>query len=108
MPREPSGKREEGGSIRDAQMAGGRKLEPAADGRAVQRRDGRNAPVTDHAEDAMPGPRMVEHLLGGTRLVLDEIEPGAEARPIAVEHEGARLFMGAPHRRFDSRRSAHR
>ena len=44
---------------------------------------------------------MVEHLLGRARLVLDEIEAGAKARPMAVKHDGARLFVSARGRALD-------
>jgi hypothetical protein len=46
---------------------------------------------------------VVKHLFGGASLMLDEIEPRAEARTVAEEDDGSGLAMGATHRVPDSR-----
>ena len=99
---------EEGRLVGHPDVAGGGQFQPAADGRAVQRRDGRHPPAADLAEHRVPGAGMQEGLLGRARPVLREVEAGAEAGAVAEEDHRPRLGLRAPDRglQFGQRRLA--
>ncbi len=87
--------REERRGIRDAQMAGARDFQPAADHRAVQHRDRRNRAAAQRGQAGVPGLRVAEHGGRVARLVLGQIEAGTECGAMAVDDDRASLGLGA-------------
>ena len=72
-----------------------RQLEPAADHRAVQRRDHRHRAELRSLERAVPHARVL-HALGRVALrELGEVEAGAEMLALAVEHHGLDVLRQA-------------
>ncbi len=89
------GQSEERGGVGDAQMAGARDFQPAADYRAVQDRNGRDWAAAQRSQAGMPGLRVAEHGFGVARLMFGQIEAGAEGGTVAVDHDRARFGLSA-------------
>ena len=82
------GQRVIGRALGDADVRRGRKLQPAADHRAVHHGDDRHAAELDLVEDAVPDARMRDAFLGREHLQLGEVEAGGEMLALGVEHHG--------------------
>jgi hypothetical protein len=78
-----------GRTLRHADVDGGRKLEPAADDRAMQHGDHRHLAELDAVERAMPGARMRDAAEDVALLEFGEVKPGAEMFTIAGKHDRA-------------------
>ena len=82
------GQRVVGGTLRDADVRRGRKLQPAADHRAMHHGDDRHAAELDLVEDAVPDGRMRNALFGAQHFQLGQIEAGGEMLAFGVQHDG--------------------
>ena len=90
-------------ALGDAHMRGRRKLEPAADHRAVQHGDDRRLAEFDMLEGAVPGARMLD---AGAHVALrqfGQIEARGKMLAVAVEHDGADVLGQRGKERLDAR-----
>jgi hypothetical protein len=92
----------------DADVGRGGQLQAAADHRAVQHGDHRDAGLVDLAEDAVPALRVQHGAEGVAVLVLGEVEPGAEVLALAGQDHHAVPRRDARPRPFRGRRAGGR
>ncbi len=93
------GQRVEGAALGHPHMAARRKLEPAADDRAVQHRDDGHPPLLDRGEGMVPGARMMDRRRRVRRGQARKVEPGGEMLALAMDHHRANPAGGSAKKR---------
>ena len=91
-----------GRALGDAHMRGRRKLQPAADHRAVQHGDHRHLAELDLLEGAMPEPGMGDALRDVALLQFAQVEAGGEMLAFAGEQHGADVVGQRGEESFDA------
>ena len=98
MPRVPSGRPKIRGLVGDPDVRGGRRLEPAAERGAMQRRDERDVAARHRLEIAV-AVELERQPLGAAVLPVlrrpAQVEPGAEVVAVAEDDAALGLFAGA-------------